>query len=75
MKANEVGLKIKFFVLGEIEQRFIANAHMVKSLAGELFHMTKVESVCVFSNDGAVKLYLRKLPTHDYIREYQPERL
>ncbi len=43
--------------------------HDVKSLAGKAFHSPHVISVCVFDENGAVPLYLRKTPFGIYKEE------
>lgn len=54
-----------------VECRFNDNRHEVKSLAGGMFHIPYVQSVCVFDPDGKAHLYLKKTD-NGIVREELP---
>lgn len=61
MNENQVGLNLKVAGVGYVGVRFAGRTVSdVKSVAGKAFHLPHVKSVCVYTPDGQVPLYLRK---------------
>jgi len=46
-----------------------SDRHTAKSLAGTLFHLEAVKSVCVFDRNGVSHFYLKKLPCGGVLKE------
>jgi hypothetical protein len=64
------GVNVKLQDVGRVDVRLPgANKHIAKSIAGTLFHGSKVISTCVFDENGNVPLYLKKTANGVYREE------